>query len=165
MNIADIALGVIGPRLTLPIPVEEIVLSQNIQLVAYEFGEEISGVLIIDHDKATIGYNKNEHRVRNRFTIAHELGHFELHKQQDLFVDKGFKVMFRGAETEQWNKQQERDANQFAACLLMPEDLLRAEASKLDFDYTEEISIKTLAKIFDVSSVAMSIRLSALGLL
>jgi Zn-dependent peptidase ImmA (M78 family) len=164
MSIPDIALRVIGRYLTLPIPVEEIVIDRDIQLVPYEFGEEISGILIIDQDKATIGYNKNEHRVRNRFTIAHELGHFELHKQQDLFIDKSFKVMFRGVEQEGWNQQEEREANQFAACLLMPEVLVRAEVSKLDFDYTDESSIKTLAKRFDVSVIAMSIRISELGL-
>jgi Zn-dependent peptidase ImmA (M78 family) len=146
----------------LPVPIESIVRSLGIKLIPYDLGEDISGVLVIEGAAATIGYNKNEHRVRNRFTIAHELGHYQLHKGKDLFVDKP-KMMFRNTSNKIY-KQEEAEANEFAASILMPEDLLKQEMEILDLDCTEEASIKVLAKKFDVSSVAMSWRVYNLGL-
>jgi len=148
-----------------PIQLEAIIADKGIRLLPYDLGDNISGVLIIENGQATIGYNKNEHRVRNRFTIAHELGHFILHKGQDLFVDKEFKLMFRSTPGEGDNVTHEKEANEFAANVLMPENLLRDAMATLDLDYTDENSIKLLARKFDVSAVAMSIRLSILGFL
>ncbi len=53
----------------------------------------------------------------------------------------------------------EREANRFAAALLMPEELLRHEAE------AARISIPLLAKRFDVSARAMQIRLEVLKML
>lgn len=156
---------VLGSNNLLPVPVESIVQSLGIALLAYDFKEDMSGILVFHEGKATIGYNKNEHRVRNRFTIAHELGHYILHRNNnELFVDKDFKVMFRSDVSMSTYSKHEAEANEFAACLLMPERLLRAEISKLYVDYTDESLIKTLAKKFDVSAIAMSIRISKLNM-
>ncbi len=148
---------------SLPIPIETIVSNQGIKLLSYDLGEGMSGVLIIEQGEATIGYNKNEHRVRNRFTIAHELGHFMLHKEKDLFVDKDFKIMFRTIPSNDVNEIHEKEANEFAASILMPEDLLRREIDLLDLDYTDENAVKILAKKFDVSPISMSIRISKIS--
>lgn len=148
----------------LPINIEQIVENEGVRLLPFDFKEDISGVLMLENGEATIGYNSNEHRVRNRFTIAHELGHYILHKDdKDLFVDKEFQVLFRlnNADT---SAKHEREANEFAACILMPENLIRNEIENSVIDYTDENFIKGLAKKFDVSTVAMSIRLSKLGL-
>ena len=148
---------------SLPIPIETIVSNQGIKLLSYDLGEGMSGVLIIEQGEATIGYNKNEHRVRNRFTIAHELGHYMLHKEKDLFVDKDFKIMFRTIPSNDVNEIHEKEANEFAASILMPEDLLRREIDLLDLDYTDENAVKILAKKFDVSPISMSIRISKIS--
>ena len=59
--------------------------------MAYPLGDDVSGLLSIENGVGTIGYNQTEPKVRKRFTIAHELGHFELHRDKsDLFVDKQF---------------------------------------------------------------------------
>ncbi len=59
----------------------------------------------------------------------------------------------------------EQEANAFAAALLMPEDLIKAEANKASFDLGDERGLKELAKIFDVSSAAMYFRLFNLHLI
>jgi Zn-dependent peptidase ImmA (M78 family) len=157
---ANAALGDIS---TLPIPINEIVKNHGIKLVSYDFKDDISGVLILEKE-ATIGYNANQHRVRNRFTVAHELGHYILHKDKlDLFVDKDFKVLYRSANGT-WDKH-ETEANEFAACILMPEHLLKQEIEKLNINSTIEEQIQLLAKKFDVSTISMSIRISRLNLL
>jgi Zn-dependent peptidase ImmA (M78 family) len=163
-DISQKAYEVLGENPTLPIPVESIVAKKSVRLLPFDLGENISGILVIEKGEATIGYNKNEHRVRNRFTIAHELGHFILHKEKDLFVDKEFKVMFRGAINNNQNYKEEMEANEFAANLLMPEKLLKEEVMKMDLDFTDEAAIKHLAKKFDVSTTAMSFRIANLQL-
>ena len=143
---------------TLPIPIEEIVQQRGIKLLSYDFKDNVSGILLLENGEATIGYNRNESRVRSRFTIAHELGHFMLHKDNnDLFVDREFKVLFRSSSSE-GTQRIEIEANNFAACILMPENLLREEIAMLEV--VDEDAIKDLAKKFDVSTIAMSIRIA-----
>jgi Zn-dependent peptidase ImmA (M78 family) len=47
----------------------------DLQILSHNFGEKISGILVIDGDEATIGFNNTQHWYRRRFTIAHEIGH------------------------------------------------------------------------------------------
>jgi Zn-dependent peptidase ImmA (M78 family) len=150
---------------SLPIPIHTIIESRGISMKAYDLGEDVSGVLVIESGKGVIGYNPSESMVRQRFTIAHELGHFELHKNEDeLFVDKNFKVLFRDQNSSKGEIKKEQEANAFAAAILMPEHLIRQEIEKNSFDLTDEDSMKKLAKTFHVSLPAMTFRISNLGL-
>ena len=80
----------------LPIPIHKIAEGRGLSIKPYDLGEDISGLLVIEYGKGVIGFHPGESIVRQRFTIAHELGHFELHKDDEkLFVDKSFKVLFR----------------------------------------------------------------------
>ena len=54
----------------------------------------------------------------------------------------------------------ERDANRFAAAVLMPGGAVKAVIMRM-----KEANIETLAKVFNVSEVAMSIRLKSLGVI
>lgn len=63
------------------------------------------------------------------------------------------------------NKQLEKEANYFAMCLLMPAHLVKQEAAKLTLDLTDDNAIKSLAKTFDVSITAMTLRLCHLKIL
>lgn len=151
----------------LPIPVREIAQACNVKIQPYDLGEDISGVLVINKGTGTIGYSPVESKVRQRFTIAHELGHYVLHsqsKQEGLFIDKGFKVLFRDYNSSTGEIKHEKEANAFAAALLMPKDLLISKIESLDLDLTDESAIKKLAKMFNVSSISMSFRISNLGL-
>ena len=77
--------------LVIPVRIEEIAKMRGLKIVPYPLGDDVSGLLAIQDGKGTIGYNQNEPKVRRRFTIAHELGHYELHRDKsDLFVDKEF---------------------------------------------------------------------------
>lgn len=156
------------PVNSLPVKIEDIAKHRGLRVVPYAFDEDISGVLFIEGDNAIIGYNQNESRVRRRFTIAHELGHYELHKDRsNLFMDKGFKAIFRSKSSglEEETKIMEEEANAFAASILMPEHLLKSLVAGVEFDLSSEDDIKNLAKMFDVSSTAMYFRLRNSGLL
>ena len=127
----------------------------------------VSGILLIEKNNATIGYAGHESPKRQRFTKAHELGHFMLHRGGNLFIDKDFKIMNRSSSGEPSSEWQEWEANEFAACILMPESLVNEEMKKLHIDYADDSInswIEQLARTFDVSVNAMSIRISRLGL-
>lgn len=149
----------------LPIPVEEIAVKRGLEIKAYDLGENVSGALVIVDGKGTIGYNPSESKVRQRFTVAHELGHYELHKhEKGLFVDKDFKVLFRDGNSSKGEIRNELEANAFAAALLMPEKFLIREINKRNFDLSDESDLKELAKLFSVSVSAMTFRIANLNL-
>lgn len=151
----------------IPIPIEEIARLRGLQVRPYDLGKDVSGVLVINKGRGTIGYNLSDPPVRQRFTIAHELGHFELHgKNGELFVDttKHYSVLFRDQSSSTGEIQSEREANAFAAALLMPEKFLQREISKHNFDLTDENALKLLAHRFNVSTQAMTFRIANLEL-
>lgn len=152
-----------------PIPIKKLIKNLGIEIKPEYLGDEISGLLVIEDNRTIIGYNSAEPTVRQRFTLAHELGHHVLHSFGDskerLFVDK---IMYRKNFTSQKEKKQEMEANVFASRILMPEDLIKKEfhrlLNSLDF-LTEEDIINKMASKFKVSSISMTYRLSNLNLL
>jgi len=152
----------------LPIDVEKVSTSIGLKVVDFPFQEDISGVLVIDENGGTIGYNPNESNVRKRFSIAHELGHFILHSKKNssgMFMDR---LLFRkNISVGEYNSKEEvieREANHFAASLLMPAKLVINEVSKLNPSKDDDDNIRILAKRFDVSVSAMTFRLVNLGI-
>ncbi|MFT3909761.1 MAG: ImmA/IrrE family metallo-endopeptidase [Ferruginibacter sp.] len=165
--ITQLANSIIGKSATAPIKIDKIIKDQGLKLVPYE-EDGVSGILMVEKSSATIGYATNEPRERQRFTKAHELGHFLLHRGGNLFIDKKSMSMYRPSNGAPSNDWQEWEANEFAACILMPEHLVREEMKNIQIDYADDESgntwIKKLADIFEVSVSAMSIRISKLGL-
>src|SRR5687767_12750652 len=136
-------------ELILPIKIEDIARMRGLKVMPYPLGDDVSGLLAIQEGIGTIGYNQNEPKVRRRFTIAHELGHYELHKEKsDLFVDKQFIYRSQNSGGTTVNFDMEQEANYFASSILMPTDLLRKEIEKVNMDLASELAIKELAKIF-----------------
>lgn len=152
-----------------PIDIEKIANKLGLEIRIEDLGRNVSGVLIIKDGKGVIGYNPSENssNVRRRFTIAHEIGHFLLHSHNEkIFVDKkAFRTHYRNSDSSSGEQKLEREANAFAASILMPRDLLLKDLDKIPFDLgDEQDSIKGLADKFQVSSQAMAFRLSNLGL-
>ncbi len=145
-----------------PIEISKI-LGVNVQPAVLE--SDISGLFVIKDNMAYIRYNKNEkNKKRNRFTIAHELGHFVLHKNIPLIIEKSNKerALYRDNLSTTGEEKREREANAFAASLLMPKFLIEKEIS--DLPEKKDI-VPRLANKFNVSDDAMTFRLINLGLL
>lgn len=109
--------------------------------------------------------NDRHARVRQRFTIAHELGHLLLHKGRPVIVDHLTRahVNMRDQTSSLATSQEEIAANQFAASLLMPAEWISgAVGPHLDLSTTRLVA--QLAGTFDVSEQAMEYRLINLGL-
>jgi Zn-dependent peptidase ImmA (M78 family) len=149
-----------------PVPVDIIAERLGLRLEPAMLGEDISGLLVIEQGRGTIGYNKDHALVRQRFSIAHEIGHFILHQTKaPVFIDKTYTIYRRDGVSSSGSDYQEIQANQFAAALLMPESLLRNEIEHVGFDLANEIALDYLAEKFGVSRQAMSFRLANLNIL
>jgi Zn-dependent peptidase ImmA (M78 family) len=135
---------------------------QRLELIAFERGAIVQrGQLHIAEARLVIGRPHSVITIstqistpqRERFGIAHELGHLELHRNVDMFpCDTGslneWPVVGREPSIEQ-------EANEFAACLLLPEDIFGGICGELD--PSMEV-IKELADQFDVSIMATARR-------
>jgi Zn-dependent peptidase ImmA (M78 family) len=139
-----------------PVPVEGIVSSYGIHLRKGNLGD-VSGLIVRDGSSVTIGVNAKQRRSRQRFTIAHEFGHFLLHDGMSSHVDHDYRVNFRSNASSLAEDVEEIEANFFAASLLMPRQFLdQADAIEaLDSD----TAVGKLANSFNVSRHAMSLRL------
>ncbi|MGD0991728.1 MAG: ImmA/IrrE family metallo-endopeptidase [Gemmatimonadales bacterium] len=148
----------------LPIDVLRIARRLKVRVERADLGEGCSGVLVRTGKTAQIGVQFHHHPNRQRFTIAHELGHYCLH-EGGTYVDRSTTARFRKDESGSGTEIEEREANQFAAALLMPEKLVRAEFAKHPFDLGDDDHLRKLCRTFEVSAQAMMWRLTNLSLL
>ena len=147
-----------------PVPVDQVAQYLGIQVDEADLGEECSGMLVRDEESAVIGVNVKHHEHRKRFTIAHEIAHFVLHGGE-AYIDEPPHIDFRAADSGSGTQQEEKEANQFAAALLMPADQVRAAVAEQPFDPTQDDELPNLAQRFKVSPQAMTTRLIHLGLI
>jgi Zn-dependent peptidase ImmA (M78 family) len=139
-----------------PVRVEKIAQELSVQVRAGDL-KDVSGLLVRTGDTAIIGVNSTQSRVRQRFTIAHELGHFLLHDGIQHHVDHNYRVNFRSDVSSSATSVDEIEANFFAASLLMPKRFLDEMNAVEALD--DDAKVAELAKAFDVSRHAMSLRL------
>jgi Zn-dependent peptidase ImmA (M78 family) len=151
-----------------PVPLDQLVEYCGAELVREPLEGDISGMVFRDESRKVIGVNSLEVGTRQRFTIAHEIGHLLLHEGRPVIVEKLVRVNLRGKNPSGASAREEREANQFAAELLMPEHMVRKAAHEVVGDRTlvsDRRFVSTLAKRFEVSGQAMEYRLVNLGLL
>lgn len=116
---------------------------------------DIAGKLQRDQTAAA-GYriviNGRDNSKRQRFTMAHEIAHYVLHRDllENGLVDD---ALYRSSLSDDY----ERQANRFAAQILLPAPALKAA-------YRSNKALSSLAQAFNVSDAALRIRLSELGL-
>jgi len=156
---------------TVPVPVEDIADGLGLPVMPMNLGDGVSGVLVTEGGRSYIGVQKAEAPHRRRYTVGHEIGHHYLkHHQGAVHVDRESSITFRAVSyrttrSAHGSDPREVEANQFAACLLMPARLVRREAKGLIDGPLADRHIPILAKQFLVSEAAMTIRLETLGLL
>lgn len=149
-----------------PVPVDELARAHGAQLSFEPFKGGISGMLYRDSHRSVIGVNSFHAQTRQRFTIAHELGHLLLHETRPMIVDTH--VYRRDEVSSMGTKKEEREANAFAAELLMPKDFVERAVDGLIDDHptiTANQLVARLASQFEVSEQAMEIRLGNLDIL
>lgn len=142
-----------------PVPIDEIARGEGATTIVRHFNNEISGLLLREGNSIIIAVERNQPPTRKRFTIAHECGHLMLHQGKEVRVDTAFRVNLRSPESSTAEDVEEIESNAFAAAILMPEAFLRKEIDKLVFDIDDEECVKALAKRYQVSAQAMTLRI------
>ncbi len=124
----------------------------DVVLSKLDLDPRISGVLAKEgENRYQIIVNINEPDEKQRFTAAHELGHYFLHR--DL-LDSGGRIEDRYIlKAEGVSDEKEDEANQFASTFLIPLDKVRETMSSGKND------VKSLSENFGVSVIAMANRL------
>jgi Zn-dependent peptidase ImmA (M78 family) len=152
-----------------PVRVEELAEALGFQIARHRFDGPESGFALRDGKQSIIGVNIQTSRRRQRFTIAHELGHLLMHEGRPLTVDQAvLRIDLRDEVSSMATDLQEMEANTFAATLLMPEEVVLDYATVLmqsNAEISRDDLITKLARTFDVSVEAMGYRLISLGIL
>lgn len=113
-------------------------------------------------DQFVIKLKNAEMNPRRRFTIAHELGHLFLHLDYLKDEDSAEKTYRDSVRYRSGYSIEEYEANEFAACLLMPEDQFRHVVGRMLTNGSCDLD--RLAQHFDVSRDAARTRGRWLGL-
>jgi len=115
--------------------------TRDLSVYPWALGENTDGIQATEGSKIAIGYNHSQHPHRQRFTVAHEIGHFLMgHTSANYYNDLKSK------------DPKEIEANQFAAELLMPLAMLKN-------DLNDGKKAKELALLYNVSEESMWWRL------
>ncbi len=150
-------------------PVNIVGLCERFGIAVYQeyLPDDVSGFIVAQdapfgdyHANQVIVVNLSDCASRRRFTIAHELAHYILHKKSE--------TLYAHRDAGQ-NGGQEQEANIFASNLLMPEDLVRSalkqqqnEAGRKPFDFEK---VEYISGQFAVSRSAAQVRLEQLHLI
>ncbi len=138
---------------TAPLDVESLIQVLDIELKKEPLDRETSGMLQFIDSQWTITVNSLHHYTRQRFTMAHELAHYILHRDSNSeFTDA---ILLRNGN----RTPMEYEADDFAGELLMPSDMF------LSFIKEEAKSVESIAAHFEVSPLAVRFRAKKLNLL
>lgn len=139
---------------TAPVDVVKVAAAFGLNVYAEPLPDGVSGKIVRRPDfGSSSGYsiivNSSEPKTRQRFTVAHEIAHFILHRAK---IGNGIEesTLYRA---NGMSSKEETQANRLAAEILMPDHLLLGESQK------GRQTARDMANKFSVSEVAMSIRL------
>lgn len=157
-------ISVVARHLTkAPIDLKAIFGDLGIQYDELWMDDGASGSITRSGDNFTVAVNALESETRQRFTAAHELAHYLMHR--DLMGDgnrmhRHVDTLFAGGEQSGdvlFKRSHEVEANRLAAQIVMPKKLVEQK-------FAETPDAGMLAAQFGVSKAAMEIRLRTLGL-
>jgi Zn-dependent peptidase ImmA (M78 family) len=137
-------------------PIDPFRISRRIGLdvVEVELKGSTVGALVKKHGRSPrIVVNARDHVNRRRFTCAHELGHYIRYSDD---AEEYERITYRNELSSRGTYPEEVYANEFAACLLMPELEVRRLCVEQAFAWE-------MAELFGVSREAMRFRLDGLG--
>lgn len=138
------------------IPVEKVAEALGIAVRLWSFIDDVSAVLVRSSRFTAIVVNKDHPETRRRFSIAHEIGHAVLGHAENLYIEFAGPGPFQDPSPQRF--EYEREANWFAADLLMPAESLREDYKRFKGD------VALLAEHYGVSQQAMWVRLQTLRL-
>lgn len=158
--------------LKLPINIENIIQYLDLDIILIDFDDDVECFLQMDFKHIIINENKfcsEKYQKRLRFSLAHEVGHFILHRSLIGFwnidsIERSYS--FFDTLGEYQYSVIEKQADSFAAELLVPDDLLKKEYKLLHKEFPtakQGFFVTELSKVFDVSETVIKIKLENLN--
>jgi Zn-dependent peptidase ImmA (M78 family) len=148
------------PDLPIPVPIEQLCKQLDISSIDHLDTKGFEAALVTDDCKSqgAILVAKDRPRQRQRFSIAHELGHFlipaHLPPPGQPTLCSAEHLRLADPRDQNRSRRMEAEANRFAGLLLMPPPMLRAELQQIR--RPDVADIVRLAKLFDVSKDALA---------
>lgn len=150
---------------TWPVSLDKVASHLGISVRKVPMIDDLSGMCFYKNGIPIVVVNANQYNSRQRFSIAHEIGHVVLHQtelRRNAFVDKNITVLHRDKKASSGKIQVEVEANHFAAALLMPRQMIYRYMEEYRLRYglrDDEKEIQKMAQAFEVSTTALAIRL------
>ncbi|EHD19596.1 MULTISPECIES: ImmA/IrrE family metallo-endopeptidase [Brenneria] len=140
-------------QLQFPIAVGAIAKALGITVKRSTLAAGISGEIKEEDGNVVIRVNRHDVKERQRFTLAHEIAHFLLHRDRigDGITDD---ILYRSKLSDFMEVQ----ANRLAADILMPGHLIQPKLKEFT-ELRDEEKYEKLADIAEVSTTAIKIRL------
>jgi len=115
---------------------------------------DISGQIKEINNIVTIKINRHDVKARQRYTLAHEIAHFLLHKH---LLREGISddVLYRSAQSNEI----EAEANRLASDIIMPEKIVEDVYKKHFKGKKDALLYESIAEELQVSTTALKIRL------
>jgi len=148
------------PAMSVPVPVEQLCRQFDITSIGELETAGFEAALVTDECKSAgaILVASERTRQRRRFSIAHELGHFlipsHLPRPGERSLCSSEHLSIHDLKEQDRRRRMEAEANRFAALLLIPPPVLRAELKAIR--HPDVSDIVRLARLFDVSKDAMA---------
>lgn len=138
---------------SLPVKLASLAKEMGLKVISSTLPVGISGQICPSEGGYTISVNRHDSPRRQRFTVAHEIAHYLLHRDQ---IGNGISddALYRSSLSD-WREAQ---ANRLAADILIPRDQVDRKIRDLP-KMSQDDLVRTLAEDFEVSEVAMKIRL------
>jgi Zn-dependent peptidase ImmA (M78 family) len=165
MSRADVAARALIDRFGLdapPVDLDKVATELGVIVVRKPVESTVNGMLMCRDNKVVVGLNEDRTPESRRFTLAHLLGHHQIHRRRELILD----VVDRyglGNLSSMPTDREEAEANRFASALLAPEPIVRRMAAEADFRTSRQL-VELLAPRFEMTDGAMSYWLMALGI-
>lgn len=140
-----------------PVNPFQLALDLGINVYRGDLPDDLSGMLRVVDGEVELYVDTDDAPRRQRFTAAHELGHFWQRQSRGELVDGAAFVDRRGWKSALGEDPDEIYANAFAAALLMP----RAVVEHL---HSRGLRAWEIAQFFDVSATSAEYRIQNLGL-
>lgn len=142
---------------TSPVKVGELATELGLTVTRAPMAPKFSGLIRPSNETPSgfeIRVNKYDIPERQRFTVAHEIAHYLLHRN-DICAGVVDNIMYRSNLTS----RKETEANQLAADIVMPGDAVARELERLGGRKSDDDVVTEMANIFRVSVPAMRVRL------
>lgn len=143
-------------------PVDPVALAEQLGaiVIVQDMAADVYGMLLRRDGQVSIGVNGTLPEARQRFALAHAVGHLVLHRRRPLILDVENRFTLADASCLA-TEREEAEVNRFASALLMPEVGLRAAVREAQAPGSDLVAC--LAKQYGVTNSVAAYRLMGSG--